>query len=258
MTALLVPAFTSLKAGSDVGKTAHDIAGLLNQARAYALTNNTYVFVGFAEVNSAVSQTAVPQDTTSATPYGRLAVALVASRDGTRGYDVNNPGDGATGSWVSSYNSYNGATAKAANLVAVSKLQLFENVHLVWLGGASCPIPADGKMKRTAVGSGGSWSNNLSNANGGSITPFTWPLGSPLTPETSYQFRFDKVIHFDPQGVPRLQRTNNADQLGERYEIDFQPSRGNVIIGQPADQNVGQHVAVQIDGLSGSVRMYRP
>src|ERR1700686_958237 len=52
---LLVPAFTSLKGSGDITNTAYAITGVLEQARNYALANNTYVWVGFYEEDSASS-----------------------------------------------------------------------------------------------------------------------------------------------------------------------------------------------------------
>src|SRR5438094_510782 len=49
VTALIVPAFTSIKSASDVTTTAYTIKGVLEQARTYAMANNTYTYVGFYE-----------------------------------------------------------------------------------------------------------------------------------------------------------------------------------------------------------------
>src|SRR5438552_17580258 len=85
---LIAPAFTTIKGGTDVTSAAYTIKGVLDTARTYAKANNTYVFVGFAEVDSSVDPSISPQVTTGSSPYGRVAVVIVASKDGTRGYDV--------------------------------------------------------------------------------------------------------------------------------------------------------------------------
>src|SRR5206468_11739147 len=79
---LIVPAFTNIKSGGDFTSAVYGIQGLLDSARTYAKANNTYVFVGFAEVDSSVDSSVTPQVTTGSTPYGRLAVAVVACKDG--------------------------------------------------------------------------------------------------------------------------------------------------------------------------------
>src|SRR5438105_2226775 len=61
---LIAPAFTSIKGGTDVTSAAYTIKGVLDTARTYAKANNTYVFVGFAEVDSSVDPSISPQVTT--------------------------------------------------------------------------------------------------------------------------------------------------------------------------------------------------
>src|SRR5205814_4328762 len=52
LTALLTPAFTNLKSAGDVTSAAYSIKGVLDQARAYAMANNTYTWVGLYEENT--------------------------------------------------------------------------------------------------------------------------------------------------------------------------------------------------------------
>jgi len=71
LIALLTPAFTNIKGAGDVTSSAYTIKGLLEQARAYAMANNTYTWVGFAgSVGTPVT--------------GQVFVASVASNDGTQ------------------------------------------------------------------------------------------------------------------------------------------------------------------------------
>src|SRR5213592_1476354 len=49
LTVLLTPAFMNLKSAGDVTSAAYTIKGVLEQARTYAMTNNTYTWVGFFE-----------------------------------------------------------------------------------------------------------------------------------------------------------------------------------------------------------------
>src|SRR5213076_3111109 len=85
VTALLTPAFTSLKSAGDVTSAAYTIKGVLEQARTYAMANNTYTWVGFYEENT--TDTA---PTNTAPPYpgkGRVLLAIIYSIDGTKIYD---------------------------------------------------------------------------------------------------------------------------------------------------------------------------
>src|SRR5213082_331443 len=79
LTALLTPAFTNLKSAGDVTSAAYTIKGVLEQARTYAMTNNTYTWVGFFEEDANTSTPAILGN-------GRLVMSVVASIDGTNVY----------------------------------------------------------------------------------------------------------------------------------------------------------------------------
>jgi hypothetical protein len=96
----------------------------------------------------------------------------------------------------------------------------------------------------------------LGNAGSTSVTPFSWPLGSPLN--SGYQYRFDRVIYFDPTGVARIATSNNADSIGNVMEIALQPTHGTVAPPPPTNQDVGNHAVVQLGTTDGAVRVYRP
>ena len=243
---LVGPAFTTMKSGSDVTSAIYEVKGVLENARAYAKTNHSYVFVGFAEVDSSIDASVSPQISTGDTPYGRVAVAVVASKDGTSQYHYATTDQGTD--WKANY-------ANGAHLVAVGKLQTYENVHFVpvdfgsWSPGAH----PDSKMARYQP-TGPPYI--LSNAASTSVTPFTWPLGSPLV--SGYQYRFDRVINFDPTGIARIATANNGDAIAHVIEIDFQPTHGTVVPAPPEDQDVGTHAVIQLGTTSGAVRVYRP
>ncbi len=243
---LVGPAFTTMKSGSDVTSAIYEVKGILENARAYAKTNHSYVFVGFAEVDSSIDASVSPQISTGDTPYGRVAVAVVASKDGTSQYQYATTDQGTD--WKANY-------ANGAHLVAVGKLQTYENVHFVpvdfgsWSPGAH----PDSKMARYQP-TGPPYI--LSNAASTSVTPFTWPLGSPL--DSGYQYRFDRVINFDPTGIARIATANNGDAIAHVIEIDFQPTHGTVVPAPPEDQDVGTHAVIQLGTTSGAVRVYRP
>ena len=121
---LVGPAFTTLTSANDAGSAVHGVKGLLENARAYAKANHTYVFVGFAEVDSSVDPSISPQITTGETPYGRVAIAIVATKDGTSQYEYATTDQG--NDWTANY-------ANGAHLSAVGKLQIYDNLHFLGL-----------------------------------------------------------------------------------------------------------------------------
>src|SRR5438046_1938063 len=80
---LIAPAFTYIKGGTDVTSDAYTIKGVLDAARTYAKTNNTYTWVGFYEED--VSQ---PSTNPPTAGVGRVVMSIVASKDGTKIYDA--------------------------------------------------------------------------------------------------------------------------------------------------------------------------
>jgi Tfp pilus assembly protein FimT len=228
---LIAPAFTYIKGGTDVTSAAYTIKGALDTARTYAMANNTYTWVGFAEVDSSVDPSVTPQVTTGARPYGRVAVAVVVSKDGTRGYDITN-----TSLPTPAWTNYN----NGANLLAVGKLQRLENAHLAGT------LTIAGNMARPNVPS----NNYIIGSAPPSVTPFDWPLGSALG---NGQYSFQKVINFDPQGVARIQYSTNTDTISTYTEVDLQQTHGTTV-----DANSPNVVAIQLGGVGGSVTVYRP
>ena len=224
---LIAPAFTYIKGGTDVTSAAYTIKGVLDAARTYAKANNTYTWVGFKEVD--VSQDASVSPQISGT--GRVAIAIVASKDGTRGYDITNPSL-SNPAWTN----YNNGT----NLIAVGKLQYLDNVHLAGT------LTMAGNMARPNISSD---NYRIGNAPP-SVTPFDWPLGSPLN---GGQYSFQKVINFDPQGVARIQYSTNTDTISPYTEVGLQQTHGTTV-----DANSPNVAAIQLGGVGGSVTVYRP
>src|ERR1700733_1065051 len=79
MSALTIP---SLLSAQTIAQASSDISQVLDDARSYAIANHTYVFVGFEEVSAATLPNAANQILASATSGGRIAVLVVASKDG--------------------------------------------------------------------------------------------------------------------------------------------------------------------------------
>jgi len=259
VVAFVTPTFTGIKGGSDVSKAAYDIVGMLEQARAYAMRNNTYVFIGLTEVDDSVDAWVTPQVTTTANPYGRVALAVVASKDGTRHFQYATAGQGAD--WQANYVDSTKPEYHGSHLTALNKLQRFENLHfLVEFGSWTQAAHPTSSMARSLPSASGTWSYTLGNPKCISVIPFTWPLGSALN--DGYQYRFDKVVVFDPQGVARIQNNSNSDDITQRLEIDLEPSHGTIVTipstGPRANQDVGNLVVIQFDCMTGASRVFRP
>jgi type II secretory pathway pseudopilin PulG len=251
---LLAPAFTTIKSGSDFTNAVYGIQGVLENARTYAKANHTYVFTGFAEVDSSVDPSVSPQVITGQAPYGRVAVAVVASKDGTRHFQYATTNQGSD--WQSNYQDSSKPEYHGRHLVAVGKLQVFENLDFIrWNFGSWTPAAhPNSKMARyqsiAPYTLSGDWTG-LTPA-----TPFTWPLGSPLN--SGYQYRFDRVIYFDPTGIARSATSTNADAIAQVMEIDLQPTHRTLVPPNPSNQDVGNQAAIQLGTTDGAVRVYRP
>gem|GEM_PF-625631 len=244
---LVAPAFTNIKSGTDFTNAVYGIQSALETARTYAKANHTYVFVGFAEVDSSVDASASPQIAVGFAPYGRVAVAVVASRDGSRQFDYRTNNQGSD--WTANY-------SNGSHLFAVGKLQRYENLHfLVDFPSWTPTAHPNSKMARYQP-TGAPYS--LGNAASSSVTPFTWPLGSSLN--SGYQYRFDRVIYFDPAGVARIATSSNANEIASVMEIDFITTHGTAPSPTPSpfNQDAGNHAVVQVAPMSGEVRVYRP
>ena len=113
MMAASVPAFSFLKRTGDISSAAYDIASVLDQARSYAMANNTYVFVGFAERD---------QTDVNKAGVGQVVMAAMGSKNGSRSFGANN-----------------------ANLASLSRLRKLPNIRLAE------DVPNAGGLARPAV-----------------------------------------------------------------------------------------------------------
>ena len=225
---LIAPAFTTLKSAGDVTSAANTIKGVLDQARTYAMANNTYSWVGFYEENVSTPST------NPATPgIGRLVMSIVASKDGTMLY---------TGNLSSSVIlDPPGSTI----LIQVGKLAKIDNLHLKTFPTpppTSTP-PPETFDKRPAVNS---------TAQIGDSTPpspsltFHYPVGS-----SSPQYIFVKAVQFSPRGEAVIDNSNYI--LTTASEIGVQLTHGIT----PEPSPVKNPVAVQLTGAGGDVKIYR-
>jgi type II secretory pathway pseudopilin PulG len=232
LLALMAPAFTYIKGGTDVTSAAYTIKGVLDTARTYAQANNTYTWVGFIEEN--VENPASPNSDMPA--VGRLLMSIVVSKDGTIIYDPANLGP-------------QDLTTK---LTQVGKLTKIENVHL-WTH-TDTPLTPTGPtfdyrpnvLSTYCIGD---------TSPSDSTTPFQYPVGNPAP---TAQYTFVKAVQFSPRGEARINNStvNSGAEvfpLQTVAEIAVEPTHG---AAAPASVPANV-VAIQFTGIGGNVRIYR-
>jgi Tfp pilus assembly protein FimT len=259
MMTLAVPAFNAIRGGSDFTSELYDISGTLDQARAYAMSNNTFVLVGIMEVSAGQGSSANPQ----VSGTGTVAIGIIASKDGTRPYQ--NLIDNTRNNSSPPLTSWPTQSGTGAAFEPVTKLASFPNLHIVDLQGGNMTVPTTGGMMRPTVLNYYDVGNT---ANCTSAISFGWPIGTALsggaTPQYSFGYQTGNgvVIEFDPQGSARI-ITNSGpngpllDAIPQNIEIGLEPARGSVAATISTEEN-GQMAAIQIDGMSGAVQIYRP
>jgi type II secretory pathway pseudopilin PulG len=245
LTALLTPAFTNLRNAGDVTSTAYTIKGVLEQARTYAMANNTYTWVGFYEENESQASTNPP------TPgVGRLVMSVVASKDGTNVYGSN------TG------------TIDPTKLSSITKLVKIDNVHLplFQIGSGTGDAfdtrpalqddPAPVHYNYSRFGELNSATPNTAPY----TTPynFQYPVGNPAP---TAQYIFSRLLQCNPRGEFRV----NGDSYDVRriVEIGLIQTRGATVptpisgAGTSTATYSGNVAALQISGFAGQVKIYR-
>ena len=221
LASLVVIGFQTIQ-GTQFDSEVSDLTSLLTRARTYAMSNNTYVFVGLTETDASVSASTTPQ----VTGNGRLGVAIVASNDGTKGYSP------------STSMSLTALTVSGSmTMTIVAPARHFENVHLLASSGIA-NLPNSGS---------GSTYNIYSTS---SVTTFQWPLTG--TAQYSYGPKPGSVIQFNPQGEAQIIPDTSSDSILQWIEIDLQPTHGNSV---PTVTN--NTAAILIVGTSGAVTLYR-
>ncbi len=206
------PVLTSFKSNT-VSQGIYSVSDTLEQARSYAMSMNTYVYVG------------VLQDST-ASPTGSMIIGVIASNDSTQIFSANNP----------SLNQTSG-TYKAIN-----KLLKIPNIQTVSLpansttsGNARQVVPNSYKLGDSTFAQ--------------SATPYSFAIGTyqftNTTGPTSIQgVTSAGILQIDPQGVVSEVGGNAAPF----FEVGLKPVYGNQ----------SNYAAIQVAGLSGAVRIYRP
>jgi hypothetical protein len=259
---LIVPAFTSLRSGTDVTSAAYTIKGVLDTARTYAKANNTYTWVGFYEEDvSAPSVVPAPDPCTGC--VGRLVMSIVASKDGTNlGADPSSSATG-TNNWID-----------PTRLIQVNKLVKIDNIHLPLFAMCTGTCTGDTFNSRPilqfdpfGVGYNGSRFGELNapppdtapyepTNNGLTKFPFQYPVGAPAP---TAQYRFRRTLRFSPTGECRINSTYDVRKV---VEVGLLQTYGTTVPapvggGGSTFTYSGNVAAVQITGFGGSVKIYR-
>ncbi len=220
MMGLVIPSIGSIQNGEDVTKAAYDISGVLENARSFAMANNTYVWVGFFEEDGSKASS-----NPAVAGVGRVVVSAVASKDGTMIYD-------------SSSSSIN-----PAGLTQLNRIVKIQNAHLTsFMDGSGTGLNFDGRPAAASNDAriGDNYPSNPT------PVPFRYPLGTNAgTP----QYTFSKTIQFNPRGENTV---NSTYPMKPVVEIGLLPTRGSIV-----DTNNKNVAAIQITGVGGNVKIYR-
>ena len=220
---LAKPAFVSLTSSKGVGEATFKVSSALDIARAYAMANKTYVWVGFFE--ESVSSTT---PTTSLPPYsgkGRVVIATVASKDGT---PIFSPGDPA-------------AVLPGNRIFPIGKIEQIQNAHLGDIGepagGSTTELASRPDYPYTDVEN----TKNRISSDSGDKTDYPFSLGG---------YTFHKTICFSPRGEADI---NSGGVLRNVGEIGILPTHGQTVAVGASNIR-----AVQFTGITGHVKVYAP
>src|SRR6266446_4037817 len=229
LLALMAPAFTTIKSGADATSAAYTVKGVLDQARTYAMANNTYTWVGFYEEDVSTGST-----NPATAGAGRIVASIVASKDATEVYtSVSSPAADMD--------------PNGTRLSQVGKLIKLDNMHLRTF--ANGTGTGDTFLTRPAIPGG-----LPDNAKIGDTSPpdslryFHYPA---TVTEGAAQYFFRKMIQFSPRGECRPQNDNY--EMRAVMEVGFQPVRGTAVAS--VDDN--KDCAVQLTGFGGNVEIYQ-
>lgn len=220
--ALVTPAIVGVKGASDLTNSVSSIQGILDQARTYAIANNTYTWVGVLEQSSAQAQTGL----------GGLVLCIVASRDGTCLYSKTQA-------------KADNATTQAlplARLVAIGKPTRLNNIRV--LNAASQPIgkrPAGVIRDQDLVGL--------------TSKPPLFSFQYPLSGKVEYTFGVrsggastaNGIVQFNPQG----------EAVSDAGPVSNPATLLEIAVGRTGG-NSANIIAIDVNGLTGQVAIHRP
>jgi len=227
LVALSVASLGSLQDTGNITSAAYNVSGILENARAYAMSNNTYTWVGFYEEapNAATTSSTVvaqqPPYTQANSNVGKVLIGSMASLDGTRTFTV------------------------SSNLVAVQKLVVIPNLHITNL--TALPNNLAGTLASRPA------ANSFLDSESTTLNSTSGLGGFPVL----FNFTFYKTICFSPRGEAEVDTvtapTTITTSLQHLIEIGLVSTHGGVV-----NTNSQNLIAIQITGLGGTVKIYRP
>jgi Tfp pilus assembly protein FimT len=264
LSVLIAVSFSSILTSSYDSELVN-FQSLLTRARAYAVANNSYVFVGIQEIDSTVASNTTPQ--TPLLNGGAIMVAVITTSDGSRGYDPTatklsatttppNVGSATTVPDPTYLNSSSGTgsnTLVAATPVIVTPIERFDNLHIIACSSGqnnSLVFPNNTPLQQTSLPTVGRVLNLGNPSSGASSLTFSWPPGSAAS---AAKYTFSEVIQFNPQGEAQVINGPNVDGLLQYIELDLETMHGKALPNPQSPNNA----AIVIDGVSGSVRIFR-
>jgi prepilin-type N-terminal cleavage/methylation domain-containing protein len=157
-------AFQGLLRSNQFSRNVYQLADEIKLARSYAVSNDTYVYLGLEETDRPQDSGATPQIAGT----GRVDIGLVATKGGT---------------------AFDSTNYKSSDLVLIRPVTSLDLIHIA----ASLPAATSGGMARP--------SNNVTNINSSAAlfsTAFSLPLGSN---QGAGKYNFACSIPFNPQGA---------------------------------------------------------
>jgi prepilin-type N-terminal cleavage/methylation domain-containing protein len=218
LLSLILVSISGIKGSRDLANAAYSIQGSLEQARTYAMSENTYTWVGFFEENPASPGTA---------GTGQVVISIVASASGTNLVTASNA-----------------PQLPSASLLQISKLMKIPNVHLDVVPTAAVTRPAIATASPADT-------YQLGSADFPNPSTNSWKFLYPVTASSSSsaQYTFTQVIQFSPQG----DATRIGDTPTTLMEVGLQPTHGGTITASGENFAV-----LQVTGIGGQVISYRP
>ena len=203
VAAFAAPALSAIN-GNEVSRAVYNVNDVLNEARSYAMSKNTYVYVGLVSDAS--------------TSPSSLVIGMVASTDGTQTFSPGPP-----------------------SLNPITKIYRLKNIAAVSLPAPSANtndqrkmVDAKFKMGDNSFASGTTYSFILSS--------YTFKGASGQNAGTNCTSA--GILQIDPQGVV----SEVGGDPAPLFEIGLKTVAGNQ----------SNYAALQIAGMSGAVRIYRP
>jgi type II secretory pathway pseudopilin PulG len=225
--ALAVPALTR---SENLTNAVYTLQGVMDQARTYAVANNTYTWVGvFEEDGASTSQTPGKSGT------GRVVLCIVASQDGTSVYNKRAAESGGGGT---------SQKLDPTRLALVGKLVRLEGVHILDAAGTAIGKRPAGLVRQEHL---------VGLATGAPLFTFNYPLTGTAT----YTFGqgpgpgANGIIQFNPQGEA-ISAIGPVGTPVPNLEISLQPAHGNT---PGSNANLA---SLNLSGLTGQTTIYRP